>query len=54
MGLLLDFIVDWFWIGRMLRLKRRNATMFWLIIALQLSLVAAIIGLAAYLSGGIH
>lgn len=54
MGMLLDFVVDWFWVGLMLRLKRNNPTMFWLIIALELSFVAAIIGLAAYLSWGIR
>jgi hypothetical protein len=48
----MGFFVDWFWVGCMLRLKERHPAMFWLIIALQLSIVAALIGFAAYLGGG--
>jgi hypothetical protein len=54
MGFLLDLIVDWFWVGFMLRLKRKDPAMFWIIVALQLGFAAAIVGLAVYLSGGWH
>lgn len=49
-----DFIVDWFWVGFMLRLKRSNVAMFWALITLQIGIVAGLIGLAAYLGGGWH
>jgi hypothetical protein len=48
MGFIIDAIIDWFWVGFMLRLRERNLFLFWILIALQLALLASIIGLVIY------
>ena len=51
MGFVLDFVIDWFWVGFMLQLKAKHPAWFWTIIAVQLALAAAIIGLVFYFIG---
>lgn len=48
MGFIIDFIIDWFWVGFMLRLKEKHPGWFWTIIALQLALISAIFALVFY------
>ena len=49
MGFAVDEIIDWFWVGFMLRLGERNPVLFWVLIALQLTLLALVVGLVIYL-----
>jgi hypothetical protein len=44
-GFIIDCIVDWFWVGFMLRLKEKHPGWFWTIIALQLALLVALFAL---------
>ena len=48
MGFIIDAIIDWFWVGFMLRLRERSPFLFWVLLALQLALLASLIGLMIY------
>jgi hypothetical protein len=50
MGFIIEAIIDWFWVGFMLRLRERHPILFWVLIGLQLALLASIIGLVIYLA----
>ena len=46
MGFLIDIIIDWFWVGLMLRLRQNHPGWFSAVIALLLALLVAVFVLA--------